>query len=46
MAIPDYQTIMLPFLQFLKDGKERNLSELVDSITDKFKPQRKSANNF
>ena len=46
MAIPDYQTIMLPFLQFLQDGKERNLSELVDSITDKFKPQRKSANNF
>jgi len=37
MAIPDYQTIMLPFLQFLKDGKERNLSELVDSIADKFK---------
>lgn len=37
MAIPDYQTIMLPLLQFLKDGKEHNIGEVVDSLADQFK---------
>jgi restriction system protein len=36
MAIPDYQTVMLPLLRFLKDGKEHNIGEVVDSLTDDF----------
>lgn len=36
MAIPDYQTVMLPLLRFLKDGKEHNLAEVVDSLADEF----------
>lgn len=37
MAIPDYQTVMLPLLRFLRDGKERSLGEAVDAIADHFK---------
>jgi restriction system protein len=36
VAIPDYQTVMLPLLGFLKDGKEHNLAEVVDSLGDEF----------
>lgn len=36
MAIPDYQTVMLPLLQFLKDGKEHNIGEVVESLVDQF----------
>jgi len=36
MAIPDYQTIMLPLLRFLKDEKEHNIGEVVDSLADEF----------
>jgi len=36
MAIPDYQTVMLPLLRFLKDGKEHNIGEVVDSLADEF----------
>lgn len=32
MAIPDYQRLMLPFLQFLADGKEHPLGEAEDTI--------------
>lgn len=37
MAIPDYQSIMLPLLKFLADGKEHNLSEAVEMLSDQFK---------
>ena len=37
MAIPDYQTVMLPLLRFLQDGKEHSLGEAVDAIADHFK---------
>ena len=37
MAIPDFQTVMLPFLSHLKDGKEHKLSQLVDFLSDHFK---------
>lgn len=37
MSIPDYQTIMLPLLQFLGDGKEKSMSESVDNISQRFK---------
>jgi len=37
MAIPDYQTIMLPLLRFLSDGNEHSFREAVDFICDNFK---------
>ncbi len=37
MAIPDFQTVMLPFLSQLKDGKEYKLSQLVEFLSDHFK---------
>lgn len=36
MAIPDYQTVMLPLLRFLGDGKEHNIGEVVDSLAGEF----------
>lgn len=36
MAIPDYQTVMLPLLRFLRDGKEYNIGEVVDSLAKEF----------
>jgi restriction system protein len=36
MAIPDYQTVMLPLLRFLRDGKEHSLGEAVDAVSDHF----------
>ena len=37
MPIPDFQTIMLPFLQFSGDGKMHNFVEAVDALAKKFK---------
>ena len=34
--IPDFQTIMLPLLEFLSDGKEHTVQELNEFISDKF----------
>ena len=36
MAIPDYQTCMLPFLQFLGDSKEHSLREAEESLSKTF----------
>lgn len=36
MAIPDYQTIMLPLLRFIADGREHHLGEVVDHLAEKF----------
>jgi restriction system protein len=36
MAIPDYQTCMLPFLKFLEDGKEHTLREAEDVLATVF----------
>ncbi len=36
MAIPDYQTCMLPLLRFASDGKEHSLREAVDRLAPKF----------
>ncbi|MDA1349773.1 MAG: restriction endonuclease [Chloroflexi bacterium] len=36
MAIPDYQTVMLPLLRFLKDGKEHSIGEVVESLAAEF----------
>jgi len=37
MAIPDYQTIMLPLLKFASDQKEHTVHEAVKYLADKFK---------
>jgi len=37
MAIPDYQTIMVPLLNFLADGQEHSLREAIDSLAKYFK---------
>lgn len=34
--IPDYQTLMLPLLQILSDGKEHELQSLIKDLSDKF----------
>ena len=36
MAIPDYQTVMLPLLQFLSDSKEHQIGEVVNSLAETF----------
>lgn len=36
MAIPDYQTLMLPLLQLAADGQEHELSESIDRLGDQF----------
>jgi restriction system protein len=36
MAIPDYETLMFPTLQFSADGKEHSAKELVDSLAVRF----------
>lgn len=37
MAIPDYQTLMLPLLRYFGDGIERSLSDAIEAISNEFK---------
>jgi restriction system protein len=37
MAVPDYESMMLPLLQFLSDGQERSLRECIDGLAQVFK---------
>ena len=34
--IPDYQTIMLPFLKIISDGKEYKVNEITEILSDQF----------
>ncbi|MCL2658887.1 MAG: restriction endonuclease [Acidobacteriaceae bacterium] len=36
MPIPDYQTLMLPLLKLVADGKEWNVSKVVEPLADEF----------
>ena len=36
MPVPDYQSIMLPLLKFIGDGKERSLRETIESLAQQF----------
>lgn len=36
MAVPDYETMMLPIQRFLKDGQIRKTSEIVSQVADEF----------
>jgi len=37
MPVPDFQSIMLPLLQFAADGKEKKFSDAIDFIAEQFK---------
>jgi restriction system protein len=37
MAIPDYQSVMLPLLRFAGDKQEHSLREAIDHLADEFK---------
>jgi restriction system protein len=37
VAVPDFQTLMLPFLETLQDGKERTMRELTEQLALRFK---------
>ena len=37
MAIPDFQSVMLPLMRFCADGKEHAVSETTDALADQFK---------
>jgi restriction system protein len=37
MAIPDYQTLMLPLLRFASDGEEHSLRQTIDVLAQEFK---------
>jgi restriction system protein len=37
MAIPDYQTVMLPLLRLLADEREHSLGEAVEALSDGFR---------
>lgn len=37
MAVPDYQSIMLPLLRFAGDGGEHNISQAVEELALRFK---------
>lgn len=36
MAIPDYQSCMLPMLKFYADGQEHSFREAVEAIAKEF----------
>ena len=36
MSIPDYQTLMLPLLDLLKDGQEKTIRECIELLADQF----------
>ena len=36
MAIPDYQSIMLPLLRFAADGNEHSLREAIEGLSEQF----------
>lgn len=36
MAIPDYQTLMLPVLRAASDGNEHQMKEIISSLIDKY----------
>jgi restriction system protein len=36
LPLPDYQTCMLPLLQYLRDGQERSVREMEGALADRF----------
>ena len=46
MAIPDFQTLMLPLLELLKDRTVIKLSEMVDIMSDKYNLTKEERNEW
>lgn len=46
MPIPDFQTIMLPMLQALTDGKERRMRDLTDQLAEHFRLTEEERKQF
>lgn len=46
MAIPDFQTLMLPILELLKDGNSVKLSEMVEIMSDKYNLSEEERNEW
>lgn len=46
MAIPDYQTCMLPLLRFTGDGKEHQLKDAAQQLAKEFKLTDEELNEF
>lgn len=36
MAMPDYQSVMLPVLKLAADGQEHSLRQIIDTLADQF----------
>ena len=36
MAIPDFQSVMLPMIKVLGDGQERSMRDVTDLLTESF----------
>ena len=37
MAVPDFQSLMLPFLEILQDGQQRTMREMTEGLSLRFK---------
>jgi restriction system protein len=46
MAIPDFQSIMLPLLKYISDGKEYNSKEVTEVLADKFNLTKEEKNEM
>jgi len=44
--IPDFQTLMLPFMQHIADGKEHSTTETLDSLALQFKLTEEEKNQY
>ena len=44
--IPDFQTLMLPFMQHIADGKEHSTTETHDSLAQQFKLTEEELNQY
>ena len=36
MAVPDYQSTMLPLLRYIGDGQEHSLREAIEALAEEF----------
>lgn len=46
MGIPDFESIMLPLLECIKDEKEWAMTDVIDSLISKFKLTQEEANHL
>jgi restriction system protein len=46
MAIPDYQTLMLPILKIAGDGQEHRISDVVDQLAHDFQLTEEERQQF